>query len=128
MSNPEELKYTKEHEWVRVEEDDVVVGITSFAADQLGDVVFVELPEIDAEVVEGAPFGVVESVKSVSDLFAPLTGTVTDIHAELPDAPEMVNEDPYGDGWMIRIRVADPSALDELLTAAEYETFISDSD
>ena len=118
---PEDLKYTKEHEWLRSLGETVEIGITAFAADQLGDVVFVELPEVGSVIAAGEPFGVVESVKSVSDLFAPLTGTVTEINSGLEDAPELVNESCYGDGWIIRIKPDDPQAIEGLLSAAAYK-------
>jgi glycine cleavage system H protein len=125
MEFPEELKYTEEHEWVMVEGDLVVVGITDFAQDSLGDVVFVELPEVGSEVTVGKAFGVVESVKAVSDIYAPVSGIVEEINEELPDAPEVINTSPYGDGWMIKIRLSDPSELDELLDAAAYQDHIA---
>jgi len=126
MEFPEELKYTEEHEWVMVEGDLVVVGITDFAQDALGDVVFVELPEVGAEVITGKAFGVVESVKAVSDVYAPVSGTVEEINEELPDAPEIINTSPYVDGWMIKIRVSDPSELDGLMDAAAYQAHIAE--
>ncbi|MBF0176667.1 MAG: glycine cleavage system protein GcvH [Magnetococcales bacterium] len=125
---PPDLKYTKEHEWGRAEGGDVVVGITQYAAQQLGDVVFVELPKIGAVLTAQAPFGVVESVKSVSDLFAPVSGTVTAINEDLLAAPEKVNEDPYGAGWMVRIRPADPGQMDQLLSAEAYRSLLAQSD
>jgi glycine cleavage system H protein len=120
MNFPEELRYTKDHEWVRVEGAEGVVGITDFAQDALGDVVFVELPAVGATLKQGDAFGVVESNKSVSDLFAPVAGTVVAINEGLADAPESVNADPYGGGWMIRIALASPAATDGLLDAAAY--------
>ena len=126
MEFPEEFKYTEEHEWVQVEGDLVIVGITDFAQDALGDVVFVELPEVGAEVTAGKAFGVVESVKAVSDIYAPVSGVVEEINEELPDAPEIINTSPYGDGWMIKIRVADVSALEGLMDATEYQAFIAE--
>lgn len=119
---PTELRYTKDHEWVRVEDDVATVGITQYAADQLGDIVFVELPEVGRELAQFATFGVVESVKAVSDLFSPLSGEVIETNGELSSSPELVNGDPYGAGWMIRVRVQDPSQLDDLLDAAAYDT------
>ncbi|MBF0135401.1 MAG: glycine cleavage system protein GcvH [Magnetococcus sp. DMHC-1] len=127
ISTPPDLKYTQEHEWGRSEGGEVVVGITQYAAQQLGDVVFVELPKPGTTLTAQAPFGVVESVKSVSDLFAPLSGTVTAINENLVSAPEKVNEDPYGAGWMIRIRPADPKQLDQLLTASAYQALLAQS-
>ena len=124
MANvPEELRYTKEHEWARVEGDRARVGITAFAQDQLGDVVFVELPKVGAKVTAMKTFGVVESVKAVSDLFAPLSGEVVEVNGELSNKPELVNGDPYGQGWMLVIRLAKPAEVDELMTADAYRRF-----
>ena len=118
---PTDLRYTKDHEWVRVEGDVATVGITQYAADQLGDIVFVELPDTGRLLVQFATFGVVESVKAVSDLFSPLSGEVSETNAELTGRPELVNSDPYGAGWMLRIRVGDTSQLDDLLDSAAYD-------
>jgi glycine cleavage system H protein len=118
---PAELRYTKDHEWVRVEGDEATIGITAYAADQLGDIVFVEMPEVGRDLAQFATFGVVESVKAVSDLFAPVGGEVVEANAELASQPEIVNSDPYGRGWMIRVRFADPAQLDHLLDAAAYD-------
>jgi glycine cleavage system H protein len=121
---PEDLKYTAEHEWVRVpgdSEGSVRVGITDYAQDALGDIVFVTLPEVGAEVTGGEPCGELESTKSVSDLYAPVSGTVVARNEALDATPEVVNSDPYGDGWMIEIRPADPASLDELLDAGAYQ-------
>ena len=118
---PTDLRYTKDHEWVRVDGDQATIGITEYAAGQLGDIVFVELPEVGGTVEQFAPFGVVESVKAVSDLFAPLSGEVVESNAELRSKPELVNSEPYGAGWMLRVRVAQPSQLDELLDPAAYD-------
>lgn len=126
MEFPQELKYTSEHEWVRIEGDLVTVGITAFAQDALGDVVFVELPAAGSTVTAGKTFGVVESVKAVSDIYAPVSGTVEEINEALPDAPEAINSSPYGDGWMLRIRVADPGQLAGLLDAAAYQAQIAE--
>ena len=117
---PSDLRYTAEHEWVRLDGDLAVIGITNYAQEQLGDVVYVDLPATGAEVDEGQPFGEVESTKSVSDLFAPVTGTVESRNEALDDRPELVNSDPYGDGWMVAIRMADPAQADSLLDAAGY--------
>ena len=117
---PESLKYTKEHEWSRVSGKTAVVGITEFAKDQLGDVVYLELPEVGAEVKRGQPFGVVESTKAVSELYAPISGKVVAVNAALTDAPESINGDPYGAGWMIEIEPSDQAELAELLSAAQY--------
>ena len=125
-SVPADLLYTKEHEWAKVEGDRVRVGITAYAQEQLGDVVFVELPKVGAAVTQHKGFGVVESVKAVSDLFAPLSGTVVEINAELTGAPELVNQDPYGRGWMLLITPSDPAERAGLLTAAQYEAFLAE--
>ena len=122
---PAELRYTKDHEWVRVDGDEATVGITAYAADQLGDIVFVELPEVGRALTQFGAFGVVESVKAVSDLFAPLTGEVTTANDTLTGSPELVNSDPYGEGWMVRIRLATPAEMDQLLDAAAYDALIA---
>jgi glycine cleavage system H protein len=118
------LRYTKEHEWLRVEGHAAYVGITDYAQQELGDVVYVELPEVDTVVQFMEPFGVVESVKAVSDLFSPITGTVTQVNDALFDRPELVNSDPYGEGWMLVMAISDSSQLDALLTAAQYEAYL----
>lgn len=118
---PQDLRYTKDHEWIRVEGGRGVVGITAYAAEQLGDVVFVELPKVGARLEQGKPFGVVESVKTASDLYAPVGGTATEVNQKLVDQPELVNQDPYGEGWMIELDVSDPSQIASLLTAEQYE-------
>ncbi len=123
---PGDLRYTKDHEWLRVEGDEAVVGITQFAADQLGDVVFVELPPVGRTLQASATFGVVESVKAVSDLFAPVGGEVTAANDALGGRPELVNSDPYGEGWMLRIRLADAAQVGALLDAAAYEQLIAE--
>ena len=126
MSNvPADLKYTREHEWAKVEGDRARIGITDFAQEQLGDVVFVELPKVGARVTALQTFGVVESVKAVSDLFAPLSGEVVEINPELTKKPETVNADPYGQGWMIVVKLADPKEVDTLLSAADYEKLVA---
>jgi glycine cleavage system H protein len=117
----QDLRYTKEHEWVRVEGDLATVGITDYAAGQLGDIVFVELPEVGRSLVQFGAVGVIESVKAVSDLFAPISGEVVETNAELSGSPELVNGDPFGKGWMLRIRIGDGSQLDALLDQAAYE-------
>jgi len=124
MDFPEELKYTEEHEWVLVEEDVVTIGITDFAQEQLGDVVFVELPEAGDEVEAGKSFGVVESVKAVSDIYAPVSGEIVEVNDELPEEPETINSSPYDDGWLIKIKLSDPSELDDLMDADAYQEFI----
>ena len=123
---PSDLHYTKEHEWVRVEGDVATVGITQHAADQLGDIVFVELPEPGKRLEQFATFGVVESVKAVSDLFAPIAGEVLEGNAGLATTPEVVNSDPYGAGWMLRVRVSDPAQLGQLLDPAAYEALTAE--
>jgi len=127
MSNvPADLRYTREHEWAKQEGERVRVGITHFAQEQLGDVVFVELPKAGARVRAHQTFGVVESVKAVSDLFAPVSGEVAEVNAELAQKPETVNQDPYGRGWMLVVTPADPGEWDQLLTAAQYEEFVAE--
>jgi glycine cleavage system H protein len=127
MANvPRDLKYTREHEWAKVEGGRVRVGITAFAQEQLGDVVFVELPKLHAKIAQMQPFGVVESVKAVSDLFAPIAGEVVEINADLTGAPELVNQDPYGRGWMLVIAPASPKEVDALLTPEQYEALIAE--
>jgi glycine cleavage system H protein len=124
MDYPEELRYTKEHEWVATEEGDRArVGITDFAQDALGDVVYVDVPEEGTEVRAGEAFGEVESTKSVSDIFSPVSGRVVERNLTLEDQPELVNEDPYGDGWMVVVEMSDSSELGELLDAAAYRAF-----
>jgi len=117
---PDDLRYLESHEWVRVEDGTARVGITDFAQDELGDIVFVELPEAGDAVEAGQSFGVIESIKAVSDLYAPVSGEVVDRNEELFDAPELVNDDPFGDGWMLAVDVADEAELDGLLTPDEY--------
>jgi glycine cleavage system H protein len=121
---PEDLRYTKEHEWARVEGGRVRVGITDFAQDALGDVVYVDLPEVGAAVEASAPLGEVESTKSVSDVYSPVTGTVVERNALVDDRPELVNEAPYGDGWLVLIDVADPAVVEGLLDAAAYRALV----
>ena len=124
MANvPEDLHYSKDHEWVRVEGDVAVIGITDYAQNSLGDVVYVELPKADEEFAANESFGSVESVKAVSEMFSPISGSVVAVNEALADEPEKVNGDPYGDGWMIRVRMSNPGEVDSLLTAAEYEDF-----
>ena len=125
MSVPTDLRYTKDHEWVRVDGDEATIGITEYAADQLGDIVFVELPDAGRSLDQFAAFGVVESVKAVSDLFAPVGGEVIEGNPALTAKPELVNTSPYGDGWMLRVRVADPSQLDDLLEPDVYDALIA---
>ena len=124
MANvPEDLHYSKDHEWVRVEGDAAVVGITDYAQNSLGDVVYVELPKAGEEFAANESFGSVESVKAVSEVFSPISGTVAEVNEALNDEPEKVNGDPYGEGWMIKVRMSNAGEVDSLLTAAEYEDF-----
>lgn len=126
MEFPDDLKYSREHEWVLVEGNVATIGITAFAEQQLGDVVFVELPAVGDKVTKDEAMGVVESVKAVSDVYAPVSGTVLEVNDDLPDSTELVNEDCYGDGWMVKIELSDPTDLDELMTAADYQTFVEE--
>jgi glycine cleavage system H protein len=125
VSAPSDLRYTRDHEWVRVDGDTATVGITQYAADQLGDIVFVELPDAGRDLEEAKPFGVVESVKAVSDLFAPISGAVTAINDALGSQPELVNSDPFGAGWMLTMTVADPTQLDDLLDGTAYDDLVA---
>ena len=122
---PTDLRYTKDHEWVRVNGEEATVGITEYAATQLGDIVFVELPDVGRALTQAATFGVVESVKAVSDLFAPVGGEVVATNEALSGSPEQVNADPYGEGWMIRVRLTEPGEVDELLDAAAYDALVA---
>ncbi|MFO7578153.1 MAG: glycine cleavage system protein GcvH [Pelovirga sp.] len=126
MDFPDELKYTEEHEWVLIEDDIVTIGISDFAQHQLGDVVFVELPEIGDSLEAGKPFGVVESVKAVSDVYAPVSGEVIEVNSDLPDEPELLNSSPYEDGWMVKLKLNDPAELDDLMDAAAYQEFVEE--
>lgn len=128
MEIPKELRYSEEHEWAAVDENIATIGITDYAQEQLGDVVYIELPETGTEVTKGDKFGVVESVKAVSDIYSPVTGTVVTVNTGLPNTPEMVNEEPYGDGWMIRVEMSDLEELNDLMTATEYEKFIKEAE
>ena len=125
---PEDCQYTKEHEWVRLEDGIAVVGITDYAQDHLGDVVFVELPDVETEVAQFEPFGVIDSVKASSELYAPLSGEVEAVNDALNDQPELVNQEPYGEGWMIKVRPADLDELAQLLDAEGYEQFLGTLD
>ena len=124
MNIPAELKYTKDHEWVRIEGDTATVGITQFAQSELGDIVYVDVDTVDDTVDKDEVFGSVEAVKTVSDLIMPLTGEVTAFNEMLEDEPENVNKDPYGDGWMIKISISNPSEIDDLLSAEDYSALI----
>ena len=125
MEIPEGLKYSKEHEWVLVEGNVAIIGITEYAQQELGDIVYVELPEVGEKVVKDDPFGVVESVKAVSDVYAPVGGTVLEANDALPDSPETVNDDPYGDGWMIKIEMNDKDDLKDLMSTEEYAEYVA---
>lgn len=124
MSIPEKLLYTEEHEWADFSGDDVVIGITDYAQGQLGDVVFVEFPEVGEEITAGDPFGEIEAVKTVSELFAPISGKVTAVNDSLDESPERVNSDPYGDGWLVKISPSNMEEKDELMSFLAYEEFI----
>lgn len=126
MSYPDDVRYTRDHEWARLEDGVVTIGITSYATDQLGDVVFVELPDVGRKIEAGKSFGVVEAVKTVSDLYAPLAGEITEVNGALGDNPALVNQEPFGDGWMIRIKPANPADLDALLSHIDYEKLIEE--
>lgn len=126
MEFPEDLKYSKEHEWARPDGEGLIVGITDYAQDSLGEIVYVELPEEGCQVVRGEAFGVVESTKAVSDLYAPVSGTVGEVNDTLLDNPELINEDPYEDGWLIRITMSDESELGNLMDVAGYVTFLKE--
>ncbi len=125
MTIPENLKYTKDHEWIKIEGNQAIVGITDFAQGELGDIVFIEIETIDETLEKEEVFGTVEAVKTVSDLFMPVSGKVLEVNAKLEDAPELVNKDPYGDGWMIKISISNPAELDSLLTPAQYKELIN---
>ena len=125
MNIPSDLKFTKDHEWIRIEGDEAVIGITDFAQGELGDIVFVEIETEGEELDQEEVFGTVEAVKTVSDLFMPICGEVIAFNEELEDAPEKVNEDPYGEGWMIRVKIDESSQLDELLSAEQYQDLIA---
>jgi len=125
MEIPPVLKYSKEHEWVAAEGSVATVGITDYAQDQLGEIVYVELPAVGDKISKDDPFGVVESVKAVSDIYAPLSGTVIEINEDLPESPEVVNEDPYGDGWLIKVKISDAAELDDLMDNEEYEELVA---
>ena len=124
MEFPEGLKYTKEHEWVLVEDRTATIGITEYAQQELGDIVYVELPEVGEKIVKDDPFGAVESVKAVSDIYAPVSGTVIEVNDTLPDSPETINDDAYGDGWMIKVEMSDADDLKDLMSAEEYAEYV----
>ena len=124
MNIPEELKYTEEHEWVRIKDNIAIVGITDFAQGELGDIVYLEIDTLDSHIDSNEVFGTVEAVKTVSDLFMPIAGKVVEVNPSLEDNPELVNEDPYGEGWIIKIDITDESQLDSLLSASDYKNLI----
>jgi glycine cleavage system H protein len=124
MEFPAELKYSKEHEWVRLEGDVAVIGITEFAQDELGDIVYVEQPKVGDTVTQNEQFGVVESVKTVSDLYSPVSGEVVEVNEDVTGTPEQINKDPFGAGWIIKVKVSDPAELDSLLTADAYKEMV----
>lgn len=126
MNFPDDLKYTKEHEWCRLKGKIATIGISDYAQDQLGDIVFVELPEKGDELAQDEPFGVIESVKAVSDLICPLSGEVVEVNTELEDTPELVNSDPYGDGWIIKAKILDPSEINDLMDSVDYEEYVAE--
>jgi glycine cleavage system H protein len=125
MEIPQGLKYSKEHEWVATEDSVATIGISDHAHDQLGEIVYIELPAVGDKISKDDPFGVVESVKAVSDIYAPVTGTVIEINEDLPESPETVNEDPYGDGWLIKVKITDMSDLEDLMDAEEYAELLA---
>lgn len=124
MNFPAELKYTKDHEWIKVEGNEATIGITEFAQSELGDIVYVDIASLGKEVAKDEVFGTVEAVKTVSDLFMPVTGTVTEINPALNNQPDLVNADPYGEGWMVKISIADVSEIDSLLSADDYKAVV----
>ena len=124
MNIPEELKYTEEHEWVRIEDNIAIVGITDFAQGELGDIVYLEIDTLDSQIDSNEVFGTVEAVKTVSDLFMPITGKVIEVNPSLEDKPELVNEDPYGEGWIIKIHIKEESQIDSLLSPSDYKNLI----
>ena len=124
MNVPENLKYTKEHEWARIEGDIAIIGITDYAQGELGDIVYLELPEVGSEVAKDESFGTVEAVKAVSDLYAPLSGEVVEVNEALQDAPETVNSDPYGEGLLIKVKIKNPGEIDDLLDSTDYKALI----
>ncbi|MEX3747280.1 MULTISPECIES: glycine cleavage system protein GcvH [Lysinibacillus] len=126
MSTPKDLRYSEEHEWVKLEDGKVRIGISHFAQSELGDIVFVELPQVGDEIKTDDPFGSVESVKTVSELYAPISGTVVEVNADLEDSPEFVNESPYEKAWMIVVELADASEVEKLMTAEQYEEMIAE--
>lgn len=125
MTFPTDLKYTKDHEWIRIEGDEAVVGITDFAQRELGDIVFIDINTIGEEVAQDQVFGTIEAVKTVSDLFMPVSATVLSVNGKIDGSPELVNQDPYGEGWLVRVKLNDPADIEGLLSAADYEAQVS---
>ncbi len=126
--NPKNLKYHKEHDWARIEGDIAVLGVTDYAQESLGDIVYIELPEVGAEVTAGVSYAEIESVKAVSDVYAPVSGTVVEANEEVVDAPELINESPYEDGWLIKVKLSDPGQVDDLMSAEEYEEMLAEQE
>ena len=126
--NPKSLKYHREHDWARIEGDTAVFGLTSYAQETLGDIVYIELPEVGADVTAGTAYAEVESVKAVSDVYAPLSGSVVEVNDEVVDAPELINESPFDEGWLIKVKLSDPSEAEDLMSAEEYEELISEEE
>ena len=124
MDFPNDLKYSRSHEWVRIEGGEAVVGLSDYAQEELGDIVYIELPEEGGEVEKETAFGVVESVKATEDIFSPVSGKVIEVNSPLDDSPEMVNEDPYGDGWLIRLEMTDPDEVKDLMNAEQYKAYV----
>jgi glycine cleavage system H protein len=124
--NPKNLKYHREHDWARIEGDTAVFGLTSYAQETLGDIVYIELPEVGADVTAGTAYAEVESVKAVSDVYAPLSGSVVEVNDEVVDAPELINESPFEDGWLIKVKLTDPSEAEDLMSAEEYEEYLQE--
>ena len=125
MEIPQGLKYSKEHEWVTTDDSVATIGITDHAQGQLGEIVYIELPAVGEKISKDDPFGVIESVKAVSDIYAPVSGTVVEINEDLPESPEVVNEDPYGDGWLIKVKMSDATDLEDLMDSEEYAEMIA---
>jgi glycine cleavage system H protein len=128
LVNPKNLKYHKEHDWARIEGDVATLGVTDYAQESLGDIVYIELPEVGAEVSAGTSYAEIESVKAVSDVFAPVSGTVIEANDEVVDAPELINESPYEDGWLIKVKLSDPGEADELMSAEDYEEMLAEQE
>ena len=126
--NPKNLKYHREHVWARVDGDTAVFGVTSYAQESLGDIVYIELPEVGAEVTAGTPYAEVESVKAVSDVYAPLSGSIVEVNDEVADAPELINESPFEEGWLVKVKLGEPAEQDDLMGAEEYEQLLNEQE